>query len=276
MANDAAQSDDVIVVDHVSKSFTLHHNRVSSLKGRFIGLFKQRWRQHVEHFHALTDVSLRVRRGEALALMGANGSGKSTLLQIVAGILRPTSGRLWTQGRIAPLIELGVGFNPELTGEENIYLNGSLYGYRNAEIRRLVAAIVEFSELGHFIDTPVKNYSSGMYMRLGFSVAVHLNPEVLLADEILAVGDVAFQQKCHDKIAELQRNGMTLLFVSHSMDTVKRFCHRYVRLDHGKIVESGVFERDQQADQIDGSVSSSTQQNANATASSDRPGNAVT
>jgi len=234
---------DVIVVDKVSKSFKLHHNRVESLKGRFVGIFKHRWRQRTESFHALENVSFRVRRGDSLALMGSNGSGKSTLLQIIAGILRPSDGRVQVQGRVAPLIELGVGFNPELTGEENIYLNASLYGFRNHEIRARLAKIVEFSELGHFIDTPVKNYSSGMYMRLGFSVAVHLDPEILLADEILAVGDVSFQEKCQKKIADLQRSGMTLILVSHSLDQVSRFCTSFIRLDKGRMAERGVLDK---------------------------------
>lgn len=234
---------DVIVVDKVSKSFKLHHNRVESLKGRFVGIFKHRWRQKTESFHALENVSFRVRRGDSLALMGSNGSGKSTLLQIIAGILRPSDGRVQVQGRVAPLIELGVGFNPELTGEENIYLNASLYGFRNHEIRERLAKIVEFSELGNFIDTPVKNYSSGMYMRLGFSVAVHLDPEILLADEILAVGDVSFQEKCQKKIADLQRSGMTLILVSHSLDQVSRFCTSFIRLDKGRMVERGVLDK---------------------------------
>ncbi len=234
-------SDDVIVIDRISKSFKLHHNRVESLKGRFVGIFKRRWRQNTEFFHALDNVSFRVQRGESLALMGANGSGKSTLLQIIAGILRPSGGQVQVRGRVAPLIELGVGFHPELTGEENIYLNASLYGFKNAETRKRYSTIVEFSELGKFIDIPVKNYSSGMYMRLGFSVAVHLNPEVLLADEILAVGDVAFQEKCHMKIAELQQGGMTLILVSHNLDQVSQFCSSFLRLEKGRIVETGAL-----------------------------------
>ena len=235
---------DAIVVDQISKTFMLHHNRVTSLKGRFIGLFKQRWRQQTEAFQALEDVSFRVRRGEAFAVMGPNGSGKSTLLYIIAGILRPTSGQVYTRGRVAPLIELGVGFNPELTGEENIYLNASLYGFKNREIRARFDDIVEFSELGTFIDTPVKNYSSGMYMRLGVSVAMHLEPEILLSDEILSVGDVAFQEKCHERIQALQRNGMTLILVSHSMEQARQYCDRFLRLENGRVVETGELKQD--------------------------------
>lgn len=228
-----------IVVEHVSKMFALHHNRVDSLKGKVVGLFKRRWRQRVEHFEALHDVSLTVSQGESVALLGHNGSGKSTLLQIIAGILRPTSGRVRVQGRVAPLIELGVGFNPELTGEENIYLNASLFGLSNRDTARLYPDIVGFSELGDFIDIPVKNYSSGMYMRLAFSVAAHLNPDILLADEVLAVGDQSFQEKCHNRIRELQRNGLILVLVTHSHGQAEQFCARYIRLDHGRVIEQG-------------------------------------
>lgn len=234
---------DAVVVENVSKTFLLHHNQVTSLKGRFIGMFKKRWRQRVETFQALNDVSFRIKKGEAVGLMGANGSGKSTLLQIIAGIYKPTSGRVLVTGRVAPLIELGVGFNPELTGEENIYLNASLYGFDNRTLRSIFRKIVDFSELCHFIDTPVKNYSSGMYMRLGFSVAVHLAPEILLADEILAVGDQSFQKKCFEKIMELRHEGMTLILVSHSKEQVEKFCDHFVRLERGKVVEHGSFDK---------------------------------
>ena len=230
-----------VIVQSVSKTFVLRHNPVASFKGRFIGVFNRRWRQRLEPFQALDDVSFSVNRGEAIGLLGANGSGKSTLLQIIAGIIPPTSGRVQTFGRIAPLIELGVGFHPELTGEENIFLNASLYGFHNREIRRQFAQIVDFSELRDFIDIPVKNYSSGMYMRLGFSIAVHLQPDILLADEILAVGDASFQSKCQQKIAQMQKNGMTLILVSHSMVQVQQFCTRYIRLDHGRVAEVGGF-----------------------------------
>lgn len=232
-------NDDAIIVENISKAFVLHHNRVMSLKGHFIGLFNRRWRQHAEKFYALQNVSFRVGRGEAFAVMGPNGSGKSTLLQIIAGILRPTEGEVHSSGRIAPLIELGVGFNAELTGEENIYLNASLYGFKNREIRERYGDIVEFSELAPFIDIPVKNYSSGMYLRLGFSIAVHLEPEILLTDEILAVGDVDFQAKCLERVQKMRSGGMTLILVSHSMAQVRQFCDRYIRLEHGQVVERG-------------------------------------
>lgn len=240
---DHANTDDVIIVDNVSKSFFLHHNRVQSLKGRFVGVFKERWKQKHEEFHALQNVSFTVKKGEALGLLGHNGSGKSTLLQIIAGILKPSAGKVITKGRVAPLIELGVGFNPELTGEENIYLNASLYGFRNHDIRKLAPKIIEFSELGQFIDTPVKNYSSGMYVRLGFSVAVHLDPDILLADEILAVGDVQFQEKCKRKISSLRENGLTIILVSHSPDQVADFCDHSIRLEKGIVIEAKQIQR---------------------------------
>ena len=233
-----------VIVQSVSKTFVLRHNPVASFKGRFIGVFNRRWRQRLEPFQALDDVSFSVDRGEAIGLLGANGSGKSTLLQIIAGIIPPTGGQVQTFGRIAPLIELGVGFHPELTGEENIYLNASLYGFHNREIRGRFAEIVEFSELRDFIDIPVKNYSSGMYMRLGFSIAVHLQPDILLADEILSVGDASFQAKCQQKIVAMQKNGMTLILVSHSMAQVEQFCSRFVRLDHGRVVETQTIPKE--------------------------------
>lgn len=228
-----------IIIEHVSKEFILRHNRAMGLKTRFLALFHKSKRERREVFMALDDVSVTVDQGEALGLLGHNGSGKSTLLQIIAGILQPTHGRIMATGRIAPLIQLGVGFNPELTGYENIFLNASLYGFLNKDIKPRVNDIVEFSELSHFIDTPLKHYSSGMQMRLGFSVAVHLQPDILLADEILAVGDQPFQDKCLAKIADMRNNGMTLLLVSHSMEQVNKFCDQFVRLEHGRIVELG-------------------------------------
>ena len=228
-----------VIVEHVSKEFILRHNRAMGIKTRFLALFRAAKRERREHFQALHDVSFTVEQGEALGLLGHNGSGKSTLLQIIAGILLPTSGRVVTHGRVAPLIQLGVGFNPELTGMENIFLNASLYGFRNRDVKKRLKSIIEFSELAHFIDTPLKNYSSGMQMRLGFSVAVHLQPDILLADEILAVGDQPFQEKCHERIAELRAQGMTLILVSHSTQQVQRFCDKFVRLEYGRLVETG-------------------------------------
>lgn len=231
----------LVRLSSVSKRFSLHHKSLG-LKQSLIGVFKSRWRSSfLEDFSALSDISLSLEKGDSLALLGHNGSGKSTLLQIIAGIIRPNSGSVITNGKVIPLIELGVGFHHELTGEENIYLNASLLGLSNREIKKKYNEIVEFSGLGSFIDTPVKHYSSGMYMRLGFSVAVNANPDVLLADEILAVGDIEFQEKCKIKIRELQDRGMALILVTHSLDQAKEFCRQYVRLDHGRIVDSGRF-----------------------------------
>ncbi|WP_215844202.1 ABC transporter ATP-binding protein [Acidithiobacillus montserratensis] len=228
-----------IIVEHVSKEFILRHNRAMGLKTRFLGLFHKNKREKREHFLALDDVSFTLEQGEALGLLGHNGSGKSTLLQIIAGILQPSKGRVIANGRVAPLIQLGVGFNPELTGYENIFLNASLYGFLNKEVKKRVKSIIEFSELEHFIDTPLKNYSSGMQMRLGFAVAVNLQPDILLADEILAVGDQAFQDKCLDKIAEMRKNGMSLILVSHSQEQVSKFCDHFIRLERGVMLENG-------------------------------------
>jgi len=232
-----------VMVDHLYKDFTLRHNRAFGIKTRFLSVFHPGKRERREQFHALRDITFTVERGEAIGLLGPNGSGKSTLLQIIAGILPPTRGKVITNGRVAPLIQLGVGFNPELTGLENIYLNASLYGFRNKEVKRRLDDIIAFSELAHFIDTPLKHYSSGMQMRLGFSVAVHLDPDILLADEILAVGDKAFQDKCHKKIAELRSRGMTLILVSHSPDQVQTFCDQFMRLENGYLADVGQYKR---------------------------------
>lgn len=244
-------SEEAIVVEHVSKDFLLHYNAQDTLKKRVTGIFYKRWRAKPHRFCAVDDVSFTVARGEALGLMGHNGSGKSTLLSLIAGLYPLTGGRIVTRGRLVPMIALGVGFSPELTGAENIYLNASLFGLKNRETRALFPKIIDFSELGDFIHEPVKNYSSGMYARLGFSVAVHLDPEILLADEILSVGDVDFQAKCLARIEELRRNGMTLLLVSHSQGQVAQFCDRFICLEHGKVIEEGrtVIDKNDHIDQ---------------------------
>ncbi len=212
----------------VSKRFLLHRKRATSLKERFVNRGRE-----AEEFWALRDLTVDVERGETVGLIGANGSGKSTTLKLLAGILRPTSGTVTVNGRIASLLELGAGFNGELSGRDNIYLNASLLGLSRKEVDRHFDAIVEFSELAPFIDNHVKNYSSGMYVRLGFAVAVHIDPDILLVDEVLAVGDEAFQQKCLTKIEEFQSEGRTILLVSHSLDLVEKICTRSIVLDHG-------------------------------------------
>jgi len=231
----------VLKADKLSKVFSLRHDR--SLKKRLFGIFDSRLREsHNERrtaFHAVSEVSLTLGKGEALALFGHNGSGKSTLLQLICGILQPSSGSVWTSGRIAPLIALGVGFHPELTGVENIYLNASLLGLSNRQTRERFNAIADFSELGEFIDIPVKNYSSGMYMRLGLSVAIHVEPQILLADEILTVGDAPFQEKCARRIHEMQSEGMALILVTHSREQARRFCQRFINLENGRVTAQG-------------------------------------
>jgi ABC-type polysaccharide/polyol phosphate transport system ATPase subunit len=223
----------------VSKGFVLRRNPARNLKVRLIGMFNPRYREHLERFWALTGVDLLVRKGEWLGIIGPNGSGKSTLLRIIAGIFRPTAGEVVVRGRVAPMIELGVGFHPDLTGRENVYLNTSLYGISGRETDRMYEAIARFSELGQFMELPVKNYSTGMYVRLGFSIAVHLEPDILLVDEVLAVGDAHFQQKCLDRMEEVRRRGTTLLLVSHALPTIERMCDRACLFVHGRLEADG-------------------------------------
>src|SRR6184192_651497 len=223
-----------IAVEGVSKKFRRYRERPTSLKERLI-----RFRVHEESFWALRDIGVDVPEGQTLGLLGPNGSGKTTLLKLVAGILRPTDGRITTRGRIAALLALGAGFHPELTGRENVYLNATVLGLSRAEIDRRFDDIVEFAELRDFIDTQVKFYSSGMYVRLGFAVAVHVDPAILLVDEVLAVGDIAFQRKCLDRVEEFQRDGRTIVLVTHAPDQVVRTCHRAVILSKGHVVNEG-------------------------------------
>jgi lipopolysaccharide transport system ATP-binding protein len=196
-----------------------------------------------ETIWALKDVSFEVAPGEVVGIIGSNGAGKSTLLKTLSRITEPTKGKVELYGRLASLLEVGTGFHPELTGRENIYLNGAILGMRKAEIDRKFDEIIAFAELEKFLDTPVKHYSSGMYMRLAFAVASHLEPEILLVDEVLAVGDAAFQKKCLGKMGEVAKHGRTVLFVSHNLTAVKSLCRRTLRLDKGVIVDSGDTER---------------------------------
>lgn len=223
-----------IEVHNVSKEFVLRHTR--SIKEAFVWFVKGRKGDLSEKFFALKDVSLEVKQGESVALLGLNGSGKSTLLKQISGVMLPDSGTVGTRGRVAGLIEVGAGFHPDLSGRDNVFLNGAILGMSEAEIHEKFDSIVEFSEIGQFIDTEVKFYSSGMYLRLAFSVAVHTDPEVFLVDEILAVGDEPFQKKCIAKIRELAEDGRTLVVVSHDLDLVAKICERGVLLEHGKIV----------------------------------------
>lgn len=188
---------------------------------------------------AVRDVSFEVRQGEALGIVGHNGAGKTTILKLLSGITTPTHGEITIRGRLAALVEVGSGFHPELTGRENVYLHGAMLGMRRSEITRKMESIVEFSGVSKYIDVPVKRYSSGMYVRLGFSIAAHLDPDILLLDEVLAVGDLVFQSKCLERIAELRKSGRTIIFVSHDLAAVYRICDRAVLLNHGEVVMEG-------------------------------------
>lgn len=224
-----------IEVDRVGKRFRIYRERPTSIKARLTrGL-----RVRAEEFWALRDVSFTVGRGSTVGLIGPNGSGKTTLLKIIAGILRPTDGRVTTRGRIAALLELGAGFHPELTGRENVYLNASILGLSRKETERAFDDIVAFSELEGFIDNQVKFYSSGMFVRLGFAVAVHVEPEILLIDEVLAVGDEGFQMKCLDRIRRFQEEGRTIVFVTHAVDLVRQICDQAVMLHQGRVRVAG-------------------------------------
>ncbi len=230
-----------ISFDRVSKRFILHHERARSFQELALGLVRRNGRSR-EEFWALQDVSFTVEHGETVGIIGPNGAGKSTVLKLISRILEPTSGQIVVRGRVGALLELGAGFHPDLTGRENIYLNGSILGLSRAEIRRRLDDIIGFAELERFIDVPVRHYSSGMYVRLGFSVAVHTDPEILLVDEVLAVGDAAFQRKCLERINELRRAGVTVLFVSHSAETVRALCTRALWLENGRLVADDVAE----------------------------------
>lgn len=229
-----------IEVSNISKQFVLRHTR--SLKEAVVWLAKGRKGDLSEKFHALKDVSVQVEAGETVALLGLNGSGKSTLLKHISGVMLPDTGTVKTRGRVAGLIEVGAGFHPDLSGRDNVFLNGAILGMTEQQVLDRFDDIVEFSEIGQFIDTEVKFYSSGMYLRLAFSVAVHTDPEVFLIDEILAVGDEPFQRKCIDKIQELARDGKTLVVVSHDLDLVSRICERGILLEHGNVKFDGSID----------------------------------
>jgi ABC-type polysaccharide/polyol phosphate transport system ATPase subunit len=228
--------------DNVSKKFTLRHERRRSFQETALAFLQGRDNSR-EELWALKDVSFAVERGKTLGIIGPNGSGKSTVLKLITRILEPTSGRIDVRGQVSALIELGAGFHPDLTGRENIYLNGSLLGFSRREMKAKFDSIVEFSELEKFIDVPIKHYSSGMHMRLGFAVAIHVDPDILLIDEILAVGDQAFQSKCLGKIGELKSQGVTILFVSHKLEAVQDLCDRALWLEDGNIQQVGQADR---------------------------------
>ena len=233
-----------IDAQQVSKRFVLRHNRDASLKVRFLGLLHKGQREVLEDFWAVRDVSLSVARGESLALVGRNGSGKSTFLKLVAGIHRPTSGRLLVgaSARVGSMIELGIGFHPDLSGTENVYLNASIHGLTRAQIDDIYPRVVEYSGLGHFMDVPLKNFSSGMHMRLGFAIVANLNPDILLLDEIFAVGDEDFQKQCVATIKSFESRGKTIVFVSHSPTAIQAICDRVCLIDHGRLLYDGTVD----------------------------------
>lgn len=231
--DDAAPSGtEAIVVDNVSKVFRISTTPVTSLKERLLGM----GRSHYKEFPALTDVEFTISQGETVGILGHNGSGKSTLLKCIAGILTPTSGQVLARGRLASLLELGAGFHPDLTGRENVFINAAFLGMPRKEIANRFDEIVDFAGLEQFIDEPVKHYSSGMYVRLAFAVAVNLDPDVLLVDEVLAVGDEVFQLKCMSRIKQFQDEGRTIILVTHAPETVRQVCDRAIVLDHGNLV----------------------------------------
>jgi len=246
-------SDAAIQVEGLGKKYLLHHQaggrpRYVALRdvlaGKFKGIFNRKSeignRKSVEEFWALQDVSFEIKQGEAVGIMGRNGAGKSTLLKLLSRITEPSKGRFELEGRVASLLEVGTGFHPELTGRENIFLNGAILGMHRAEIKQKFDEIVAFAEVEKFLDTPVKHFSSGMYMRLAFAVAAHLEPEILIVDEVLAVGDAQFQKKCLGKMQEVAGNhGRTVLFVSHNMAAIRQLCGKGIVLEAGKIKFSG-------------------------------------
>ena len=208
-----------------------------------------------DSFIALNNISFNIMPGETVGLIGPNGSGKSTILKLIAGVMTPAKGTIKVHGKVAPLIELGAGMHPELSGRENIYLNGAILGLKRREIDHYFQEIIDFSELSEFIDQPIKHYSSGMYMRLAFSIAINVKPDILLIDEILAVGDAAFQQKCFDKMEEFKQKNVTILFVSHNLSQVRSFCHRAIYLSHSQLLGDGLAEDICQQYQTDPKVS---------------------
>jgi ABC-type polysaccharide/polyol phosphate transport system ATPase subunit len=227
----------VIRVEAATQRFRVIHERPDTLRELFSKFFRKTVNYH--DFEAVRNVSLEVRQGEMVGIVGRNGSGKSTLLKMIAGVYRPSSGHVTVSGTIAPLIELGAGMHPELSGRENILLNGLLMGFSKQEMVRREESIIEFADIGDFIEAPVKQYSSGMFMRLAFAVATEVDPDILVMDEILAVGDFAFQDKCLARLRRFQESGKTILLVSHSMAQVDELCSRAILIDHGQLVADG-------------------------------------
>ena len=229
------KNDIAIDVNHVTKTFKLYYDKPQTLKERLV----RGWKNKTEERTVLKDINIEINKGETVALIGVNGSGKSTLLKLMTKIIYPNKGTLKTYGKLTSLLELGAGFHPDFTGRENIYFNAAIFGLTKKEIDDRLESIIEFSELGDFIDSPVRTYSSGMYMRLAFSVAINVDAEILLIDEILAVGDQHFQDKCFAKLEELAKSNMTIVIVSHSLDSIKKLCNRAIWINEGKVAMDG-------------------------------------
>lgn len=235
------RDEDILIdVRNVGMKYRMPTEKIDNIKEYCIKLVKGQL--HYKRFEALKNINLQVRRGESLALVGRNGAGKSTLLRIIAGIIEPTEGYVRTRGNMVPLLKLGAGFDYNATGKENVFLNGAMLGFSHKEMQKKYDSIVEFAELGEFMNVPLKNYSSGMMSRLGFAIAVDVSPDVLLIDEILSVGDALFQKKCAQKIDELRATGTTFIVVSHSMAQVNRLCQKAVYIQNGTIIDSGTAQ----------------------------------
>ena len=230
----------IITVDHVSMTFNLMDERVDTLKEYVVRLVKGQLFYH--KFRALDDISLTIARGDIFGLIGLNGAGKSTLLKILAGVLHPSSGCVRVRGTIAPLIEVGAGFDPELTARENVYLNGAILGHSHAYLAEHFDDIIDFAGLRDFVDVPVKNFSSGMYARLGFAIATEVRPDILIVDEVLSVGDYRFQEKCEERIQTMIKRGTTVIIVSHDIGTIKKMCNRVAWLERGRLRDIGAAE----------------------------------
>lgn len=233
----------MIELKNVSMKFNLGIEKTFYLKEAFIRFFQFNKRKKSEDFYALKNISFKVKKGEVIGLIGSNGAGKSTLLKVVSGVMKPTKGKVIVNGVISPMIELGAGFDTELTARENIYLNGAVLGYSKKFLDEKFDEIVEFSELKEFLDVPVKNFSSGMTAKLAFSIATVVDPEILIVDEILSVGDIKFQEKSKKKMMELIKGGTTVLYVSHSLESIKDLCTKVIWLEHGEIVKIGDTEK---------------------------------
>ena len=237
MCDGAMMKENVVEVRNVSMHFNLMEERVDSIKEYILKLLKGKLLYN--DFIALQNISFDIQKGDILGLVGFNGAGKSTLLKILAGVLQPTTGTVKVKGKIAPLIEVGAGFDPELTARENVYLNGAILGYSREFLESKFDEIIDFAELKDFVDVPVKNFSSGMYARLGFAIATMVKPDILIVDEVLSVGDFRFQEKCEKRIQEMIASGVIIILVSHDDILIKKICTKVIWLDHGKIVEMG-------------------------------------